>query len=125
MESLTYDNFVSLIIVFISWILVLFLITAKTKNKLSNLILAMFLLVDAQDSSGLIAHFFLYPKFPGLGMLFNSSVFFKMPLLYLYLQSVIYSDFKLSKKQLWHLIPFVLNFLVLIPRYYAQDFEAK
>jgi AraC-like DNA-binding protein len=125
MESLSYDNFTSLIHVFVSWILVLFLISAKTKNKLSNLILALFLLVDAQDSSGLFAHFFLYPKYPNLGMFLNSTVFFKLPLLYLYLQSVIYSDFKLSKKHLWHAAPFVFNFLIFVPNYYSQDFETK
>nr|WP_321406403.1 helix-turn-helix transcriptional regulator [uncultured Carboxylicivirga sp.] len=125
MESLSYDNFISLIYVFVSWILVLFLITAKTKNRLSNLILASFLLVDAQDSSGLFAHFFLYPMYPDLGMLLNSTVFLKMPLLYLYLQSVIYSDFKLSKRHLWHLLPFVFDFLIFIPNYYSQDFEVK
>ena len=125
MEFLSFDNFISLIIVFISWILILFLLSAKTKNRLSNYILVAFLLVFAQDSSGLFASFFIYPKYPGLGLLINSTVFLKMPLLYLYLLSVIYSDFKLTKKLLWHLIPFVLNFIIFLPRYYLADFDAK
>jgi len=125
MESLTLQNFISLITVFVSWLLVVFLLTAKTKNKISNILLSLFLLVNAQDASGLFASYFLYPKFPGLGMLFNSSVFLKMPLLYLYVLSVIYSDFKFQKKHLWHILPWLLNFIVLIPRYFAVDFDDK
>lgn len=125
MESLSFDNFISLIIVFISWLLVVFLLTAKTKNKFSNILLSLFLLVNAQDSSGLFASYFLYPKFPGLGMLLNSTVFIKMPLLYLYILSVIYSDFKLKKKHLWHLSFWIINLLVLTPHFFAVDFEEK
>ena len=99
--------------------------TAKTDNKTSNILLSLFLLVNAQDSSGLFAHYFLYPKFPGLGMLFNSSVFLKLPLLYLYILSVIYSNFKLKKKHLWHLSFWIMNLLVLTPRFFAVDFEEK
>ena len=125
MESLTFNHFVSLTIVFVSWILILFLLTAKTKNRISNLILVAFLLVFAQDSSGLFASKFVYPNYPGFGMVINSTVFLKMPLLYLYLLSVIYSDFKLSKKHLLHLFPFVINFIIFIPRYYSKSFDAK
>jgi len=125
MESLSLESLISLFIVFISWILVVFLMSAKTENKTSNILLSLFLLVNAQDSSGLFAHFFLYPKFPGLGMLLNNTVFFKMPLLYLYVLSVIYTDFKLKKNHLWHLLPWLINIMVLTPRYFAVDFEGK
>jgi len=125
MELLSFENFISLIIVFVSWILVIFLLTAKTKNYKSNVILALFFIVNAQDSSGLFAHFFVYPKYPGLGMLINATVFFKMPLLFMYFLSVIYSDFTFKRKHLWHLLPWVLNLIVLFPRYFAVDFEGK
>lgn len=125
MESLTLNNFISLTIVFVSWLLVVFLLTAKTKNRTSNILLALYLLVNAQDSSGLIAGYFLYPKFPGFGMLLNSTVFIKMPLLYLYILSVIYSDFKLKKKHLLHTLTWVINIAILTPRFFAVDFEEK
>jgi len=125
MESLSFDNFINLITVFVSWLLVVFLLTAKTKNKTSNIILSLFLIVNAQDSSGLFASYFVYPNYPGWGMIINSTVFFKLPLLYLYFLSVIYSDFKFKKKHLWHLLPWVLNIIVLTPRYFAVDFDSK
>lgn len=125
MESLSLQNFISLIIVFVSWVLIAFLLTAKTKNKTSNTILALFLMVNAQDSSGMFAHFFVYPKFPGWGMIINSTVFFKLPLLYLYVLSVIYSDFKLQKKHLLHAVTWVINVIFLTPRFFAVDFDDK
>lgn len=125
MESLTFENFISLIIVFVSWVLVAFLLTAKTKNKTSNIILALFLIVNAQDSSGMFASYFVYPKFPGWGMIINSTVFFKMPLLYLYVLSVIYSDFKLQKKHLLHTLPWVIDIIFLTPHFFAVDFDNK
>lgn len=125
MESLTLENFISLIIVFVSWLLIAFLLTAKSKNKTSNTILILYLLVNAQDSSGMLASYFVYPKFPGWGMIINSTVFFKMPLLLLYIQSVVYSDFKFKKIHLLHLTPWILNIIVLTPRYFLVDFDAK
>ena len=125
MESLSLQNFISLIIVFVSWLLIIFLLTARTKNKTSNIILALFLIVNAQDSSGLFASYFVYPKFPGWGMIINSTVFFKLPLLYLYFLSVIYSDFKFKKIHLFHLTAWIINTIVLTPRFYAVDFDAK
>jgi len=125
MESLSFENIITLIIVFVSWVLVAFLLTAKTKNKTSNILLALFLLVNAQDSSGMFASLFVYPKFPGWGMIINSTVFFKMPLLYLYVLSVIYSDFKLKKKHLLHLLTWVINIAILTPHFFAVDFDDK
>ncbi len=125
MEFLTLESLISLIIVFVSWLLVVFLLTAKTKNKTSNILLSLFLIVNAQDSSGLFAHYFVYPSYPGWGMIINSTVFIKLPLLYLYLLSVIYSDFRFKAKHLWHLLPWILNILVLFPRFFAVDFESK
>ena len=125
MESLSLENFISLIIVFASWLLIAFLLTAKTKNKTSNIILALFLMVNAQDSSGLFASYFVYPHYPGWGMMINSTVDFKMPLLFLYIQSVVYSDFKFKKIYLLHLTPWIINTIVLFPRFYAVDFDEK
>lgn len=125
MDSLSVTQIISLIVAFISDLLAIFLLTAKTKNFTSNLLLALFLFVNAQDSSGLFASLLVYPKFPGLGMLINATVFIKMPLLFLYISSVVYSDFRLKTIHLWHLLPFLLNVLVFVPRYYGVDFDAK
>ncbi|WP_223266473.1 helix-turn-helix domain-containing protein [Gelidibacter gilvus] len=51
--------------------------------------------------------------------------FLQMPVLYFYVLSVCYSDFKLKAKHLLHAIPFVIANLVMIPRFYAVNTESK
>jgi len=58
-------------------------------------------------------------------MIINSTVFFKLPLLYLYVLSVIYSDFKLQKKHLLHALTWVINIIILTPHFFAVDFDGK
>ncbi len=120
----SFTDIISLFIVFVSLLFAAFLLTMKTELYTRNLLIALFLIFTAQDSSS-IASYFVYPNFPGWGMLMNSTVFFNMPLLYLYILSVIYSDFKLKRRHLIHCIPFIINVILFIPRYYAVDFDEK
>ena len=118
-------DIISIILVFISVLFAIFLLTLKTENKTSNILLALFLIVNAQDAGAQFVGFFIYPYYPGWGMMISSTIFFKMPLLYLYILSVIYADFSLKKKHLLNIIPFIVIGFVLIPRYYAVDFDGK
>jgi len=119
-----FTDIVSLFIVFVDLLFAAYLLTMKTEKYTSNLLIALFLIFSAQDSSS-IASYFVYPNHPGWGMMMNSTVLFTMPLLYLYILSVIYSDFKLKWRHLIHCIPFIINAIVFIPRYYAVDFDEK
>ncbi len=115
----------SLLIVFVSLMLAAFLLTMRSANYLSNVLLAMFLIVGAIDSDSIFLIGYIYPNYPALGIFLSSLVFFKMPLLYLYLVSVTFSDFKLEWKYLWHGLPFLVNFIVFIPRFYAVGTEGQ
>lgn len=115
----------SLLIVFVHLLLAAFLLTIKTKNLVSNLLLAAFLLVSAEDSDSIFIGGYIYPHFPALGMLINSLVLLKLPLIFLYLLSIVYSDFNLKWKHLLHALPFLIVNIVLIPRFYYQDFAGQ
>jgi AraC-like DNA-binding protein len=49
------------------------------------------------------------------------GAFFQAPLLFLFTLSIIYSDFKLSSKHLVLLIPFLVNTVILFPRFYLEN----
>lgn len=115
----------SLLVVFVSLLLAASLLTMSSANYLSNVLLAMFLIVSAIDSDAIFLGSYIYPNFPALGIFLSSLVFFQMPLLYLYLVSVIFTDFKLKWKHLWHSLPFLVNFIVFIPRFYAVGSEGQ
>jgi AraC-like DNA-binding protein len=115
----------SLLDVFISLLLAVFLLTIKSKNYLSNILLALFLIIHAQDSDSIFLGSYIYPNFPATGLLIKSTVLLQMPILYLYLLSVIYSDFKLKRIHLLHTLPFIFGNLILIPGFYLLDFDGK
>ncbi|MBZ4034655.1 helix-turn-helix transcriptional regulator [Flavobacterium sp. 17A] len=105
--------------VFVSLLLAFFLLTVKTENKLANRLFAWFFIFSAVDLSG----FFIdaanriqlnWEIFRSTGCLLG------MPLFYLFVLAVCYSDFKLKWKHLFHALPFVLVNLVFIPRIYLR-----
>ncbi len=101
-----------------------FLLSVKTGKKLSNQLLATFLIVTAVDISA-----FFYTEFITLPlnieMLRNSISAFKNPLLFLYVLSVIYSNFRLKWIHLIHILPWIITILVLLPNFFLVDNEAK
>lgn len=118
-------DIISLFIGFIELLFALYLLSIKSKNRLSNILIAIFLLVSAQDSTSQFLSYFIFPNFPGIYLLITITIFLKLPALYLYILSTIYSDFKLKKKDLWHLLPFFIVIIVFLPDYFGVDHDAK
>jgi len=123
--ELGLNEILSLFIEFVSLLLATFLLSTRSANYKSNLLLACFLIISAQDADAVIMKNFVTPWSPSLMVFISLTVFFQIPLLYLYILSVIYSDFKLKWKHLWHAIPFILLNILLIPRFYSMDFEGQ
>jgi len=98
------------IVVFIMILLSVFLFTVKTKNKLSNRLFAIYLLVIAFDLIGLFTNKTLeYPNIQNLKM---TSSLLQLPLFYLYVLSACYSNFKIKKTHIVHFILFLLFLIV-------------
>ena len=109
---------------FISLFLAFFLITVKARHKISNYLFAVFLLITAVDFSGLL--FDIVSQGPSnLGMFRNTFAFLQIPLFYLYVVSVCYSDFKLKPIYAFHLLPFLVVNAVLLPRFYLVNMASK
>lgn len=114
----------TVISLFISLFLAFFLVTVKTKYKNSNYLFAAFLIITAVDISGPL--FEMVSDGPSnLGMLRNTISFLQIPLFYLYVLSVCYSDFKFKLKYSIHLLPFLVANIILLPRFYTVDFASK
>ena len=115
---------VTSISLFISLFLAFFLFNVKTKHKTSNALFAVFLIVTAIDVSGTLLNIVIQ-KPSNIGMLRNTLAFLQIPVFYLYVLSVCYSDFKLKPKYLLHLLPFVIVNVVLLPRFYSVNVASK
>lgn len=124
MDKINLLVIVTAVTLFISFFLAFFLVTVKTKHKLSNSLFAIFLIITGIDISEPI--FNLMVQGPSnLGMWRNSIAFLQIPIFYLYVLSVCYSDFKFKPKHLLHLLPFLIANLILIPRFYSVDTASK
>ncbi len=117
MDSASTISIISVIIVILFFLLSAFLLSVKTSKKLSNKLLAAFLIITAVDISAFFYHNFIALP-PSIEMLRVQISNFKDPLLFLYILSVIYSDFKLKIKHLIHLLPWVICIIILLPNFF-------
>lgn len=115
-EALLYQA--NTIFIFVSFLLAFFLITVQSTNKTGNVLLGIFLMIRGIDSASLVYGKYLSPHGWVDLLRHDLAAFSQAPLLYLFVLSIIYKDFRLSKKHLLHLIPFIISILVFIPRYY-------
>jgi AraC-like DNA-binding protein len=107
MESLNLIQSIAKIAVFIYLLLAFFLFTVSGKLRLSNVLFAVFLILIALDTSGFFWYqeFLKYPNFEAIRV---SSSLLQMPFFYLYILSLCYSDFRLRRKHLFMIMPFLI-----------------
>lgn len=124
MDKYSFLQLVSSIGIFIVFLLSLFLITVKTKHKLSNYLLAFFLFTNAADAVKFLTRDFPvnYINLEAFRWTINYVVSASF---YLYVLSVCYSNFKLKPKHLLHTIPFVAFNLYLMWGIYFVDRASK
>ncbi|MDN3692738.1 AraC family transcriptional regulator [Chryseobacterium tructae] len=124
MDKYDFLHLVSSIGIFMVLLLALFLITVKTKHKLSNYLLAFFLFTNAIDALK-----FLMREFPvnhiNLEAFRWSINYLVSASFYLYVLSVCYTNFRLKPKHLFHTIPFVAYNLFLMWGIYFVDRAEK
>jgi len=124
MDKLGFLDDVARIAVFVSLLLALFLLTVKTENKLANRLFACFIIFSAIDFSGLLNY--CYPlEYVNIDFFRSTVCLLEMPLIYLYVLAVCYSDFRLKWKHLIYTLPFLVMNLVFIPRVYLKSGPEK
>lgn len=117
MDKTNILNTITLITIFVMLLLAFFLLSVNAKNKLSNRLFAGFLLLTTFDLTSFLTgnYFETNLNFEIFRMTISLLI---MPVFYLYVKAVCYSDFRLKSKHLLLLIPFVVANLVFIPRFY-------
>ncbi len=119
------SDILNILTTFLSLFFAFYLLSLKSKNRLSNALISFYLIISAIDSGSVLSGQFIYPFYPGFGLFLNTSLFLSPPLLYFYIRSVTYEDFRLKWKHLSHTIPFVIAILLLFPRFYLVDHDKK
>ena len=124
MDQFTFKEITAFIGIFLVLVLALFLVTVKTKHKLSNCLLAFFLFTTATDGLKFLIRDFPvnYINLEAFRWSFNYLV---SATFYLYVLSVCFTKFRLKTKHLWHAIPFVAFNLYMAYGIYFQDRASK
>ena len=117
MDRLSLLQGIAKISVFVSLLMAFFLYTVKTENKLANRLFAWFFIVSAIDLSGFFVFEYIQ-DYLNLVIFRWTICLLAMPLFYLYVLAVCYSDFRLKWKHLLHLLPVIVVNLVFLPRLY-------
>ncbi len=120
MDNSSIISITSFIIVILFILLSVFLLSVTTSKKLSNKLLASFLIITAIDISVFFYHNFIELP-PSIEMFRIQISSFKDPFLFLYILSVIYSDFKLKAKHIFLLSPWIVSILILIPNFFLAS----
>jgi AraC-like DNA-binding protein len=124
MRDIDLTTIIGLISTFISLLLAVFIFSVESKNKISNKLFATFLILNAIEFSGWFSS--LLFDVPNNYLVARSQLsYLAMPVFYLYILSVCYSDFKLQWKHLWHFAPYIIANIVMIPRFYLSSTEEK
>lgn len=124
MDNYSILGIISFVVVLFSLFFSFFLFTVESKTKLSNRIFGTLLFLTAIDISSFFYHRFIDMPL-GLEMIRVDLTVLNQPLLFFYVLSLIFSDFKLKRIHLLHFIPYVLTFVVLFPRFYGVNRSDK
>ncbi|WP_291072415.1 helix-turn-helix domain-containing protein [Empedobacter sp. UBA5637] len=124
MDQFTFKEIAAFIGVFLVLVLALFLVTVKSKHKLSNCLLAFFLFTTAADGLKFLMRDFPvnYINLEAFRWIFN---YLAPATFYFYVLSVSFNKFRLKPKYLWHTIPFVAFNLYMAYGIYFQDRAGK
>jgi AraC-like DNA-binding protein len=104
-----------------AFLMAIALLNMKRGNRFANRILGALVITIAIVVGGsvLLTTNYVF-VFPHLSRLHHPFVFLAGPLLFLYIKALTSDKQKLSKKELWHFVPFALFLLYLIPYYFQS-----
>ncbi len=113
-------DLISAITLFLLIFLSTILITSK-KSTTSSRILGSFLLLNALNlSGGLLFISDVILQRPSLAFWTNTLPLTFGPLLWIYTRDILFRDFEYSRKLVWHFVPFIVSFVLLIIFYHIQ-----
>jgi len=121
--EINFQNAIELLTAFQAFLFAVYLLTSGKKKNISNILIALFLVILGLNVSHVYVDYFLEPAFPTLLILYKMTVFLMVPSLFLYIKSSISPDFKLEWFDAWHLLPFAVFNIILIPDYYLENLK--
>ena len=121
--TFSFHNVIELLVSFLAIFFAGYLLTLSAKNKSSNVFMALILFLFAVNISHSFIEVYTDKLSVNLSVFIVMSIFLVAPALYLYSKSSLDFNFRLSKKDSIHLLPFILFNILLIPDIYLVNFK--
>ena len=124
MVEIEFIKIIGVIATFISLLLAFFIFSTTSNNTFSNKLFGAYLILNAVEFSGFFASY-IFNEPNNILVATRELSYLQMPVFYLYILSVCYSDFKIQWKHLWHITPYIIGNLVMLPRFYLGSTAQK
>lgn len=123
--ELSVNTIFSIIIPFEAALFTIYLLSIQVERKISNVFIALFIFDFGLENFMPILYenvFTIYPQYAGI---LDTLFFLQLPLIYLYVKSASFKDFRLSRIDLVHLVPFVFINILTVFSYHILPFDSK
>jgi len=121
--EINFHNAIELLTSFQAFLFAGYLLSSRKKKNTSNIFIAFYLFALGLNVSHEYVDYYFEPSFPNLSIVFKMIVFLMAPALYLYTKTAIKAEFKLTRAEGWHLLPFFILNILLIPDFYLENFK--
>ena len=105
-----------------------FFLLHKGRKSFSNVILALFFIAQIIGIAEVLFHSlsaYFYATAPSLVYIGAPFKYLWAPLMYIYVKSLVYSDFSFKKLQVLHLVPFFILSIFLLSEYHIHGVDTK
>jgi AraC-like DNA-binding protein len=123
--ELSLSNLLSIVIPFEALLFTYYILSLKVERRISNVFIALFIFDFGLENFMPILYENVFINHPQYALILDTLFFLQLPLIYLYIKSASFKDFKLRRIDLLHLTPFVIANLFILFNYHILPFESK
>jgi hypothetical protein len=123
--ELSLSNILAIIIPFEALLFTYYILSLKVERRNSNLFIALFIFVFGLENFMPILYENVFINYPQYALILDTLFFLQLPLIYLYIRSASFKDFRLKRADVLHLLPYVIANITTISFYHILPIESK
>jgi AraC-like DNA-binding protein len=118
-------NILSIIIPFEALLFAIYILSLKVERRISNVFIALFIFDFGLENFMPVLYENVFIQYPQFALILDTLFFLQLPLIYLYIKSASFEDFKLRRIDLLHLLPLLIANLIITFQYHILPLETK
>ena len=124
--TLNIENLYHIVSISLSFLFSFYIFFNRTNSRKSNIFIGLFIFYLGLESlEVLMVQASFYNTYPNLYLILPNLGFLVYPILFIYIKSIAFKGFKVSKKDVIHVVPYVLVLILCLFNYYFKTPEVK